>query len=294
VLPHLEAGEEVDPRSVRGGAAGAAGAGAQLPDRWILSRLEATAADVNRNLEAFRFDQAAGAIYEFFWSELCDWYLEMAKPVLAENRAGAAAARGVLRRCLQDSLALLHPFMPFLTEEIWEKLTDRPGTLVVSPYPRGDESARDAAAEEAMGAFRAIVTRVRNLRTERGLSPTAPLPLTIEPSSPRRALVPVLEELGPMLRHLGRLSSLDFGAAPDGSFRDVIEGVAIAVALPERPAGSDAKIEKALAEVSDEIASLSAKLQNPAYLEKAPAPVVEKARLRLRELEEKRAALATP
>jgi valyl-tRNA synthetase len=262
-----------------------------LPDRWILSRLNATAADVNRHLEAFRFDEAAGTIYDFVWHDLCDWYLEIAKPVLAEKGADAARVRGVLLRCLQDSLALLHPFMPFLTEEIWEKLTDRPGTLIVSPYPRGDQPARDASAEEAMGPVRAIVTRVRNLRTERDLPPTAVLPLTIDPASPRRAVVPVLESLAPLLTHLARLSSLRFGPAPESAFRDVVEGVAIAVELPERTAAADARAGKALEAVADEIRALSAKLSNPAYLDKAPAAVVEKTRQRLRELEEKRAAL---
>ena len=266
-----------------------------LPDRWILSRLEAAASDVNRHLGEFRFDEAAARIYDFLWHELCDHYLEMVKPVLTGgDAASAAAARSVLRRCLADSLALLHPFMPFLTEEIWEKLTGRGGTLIVSPYPKGDPAARDEAAENAIGPLTAIVTRVRKLRAERGLPPAAPLPLTIEPSSPRRDVLPVLEGLAPLLTHLARLSSLRFGPAPDGAFRDVVEGVAIAVALPERPAGADARVEKALADVSDEIAALSAKLQNAAYLEKAPPPVVEKARLRLRELEQKRAALATP
>jgi valyl-tRNA synthetase len=181
--------------------------------------------------------------------------------------------------------------MPFLTEEIWEKLTDRPGTLIVSPYPRGDQPARDASAEEAMGPVRAIVTRVRNLRTERDLPPTAVLPLTIDPASPRRAVVPVLESLAPLLTHLARLSSLRFGPAPESAFRDVVEGVAIAVELPERTAAADARAGKALEAVADEIRALSAKLSNPAYLDKAPAAVVEKTRQRLRELEEKRAAL---
>jgi valyl-tRNA synthetase len=262
-----------------------------LPDRWILSRLEATSADVNRHLEAFRFDEAAGTIYDFVWHDLCDWYLEMAKPVLAGKGADAELVRGVLVRCLRDSLALLHPFMPFVTEEIWEKLTDRPGTLIVSPYPREDRSARDNAAEEAIGAVRAIVTRVRNLRTERNLPPTAPLPLSIDPASPRRGLVPVLESLAPLLTHLARLSSLGVGAAPEGAFRDVVEGIAIAVELPERSAAAGERAGKALAAVADEIDALSAKLSNPAYLEKAPAAVVEKTRQRLRELEERRAAL---
>jgi valyl-tRNA synthetase len=274
-----------------GEAADLAKAKLALADRWILSRLDATASDVNRHLDAFRFDEAAAAIYDFVWHDLCDWYLEMAKPVLAGKGADAEAVRAVLLRCLQDSLALLHPLMPFVTEEIWEKLTDRPGTLIVSAYPRGDGSARDTAAEEAIGALRAIVTRVRNLRRERELPPDAPLPLTLDPASPRRGLVPVLQSLAPLLTHLGRLSSLRVGPAPEGAFRDVVEGIAIAVDLPERSAAAGERAGKALAAVADEIDALSAKLSNPAYLEKAPAAVVEKTRQRLRELEEKRAAL---
>jgi valyl-tRNA synthetase len=106
--------------------------------------------------------------------------------------------------------------------------------------------------------------------------------------------VPRLQGLAPHATHLARLSSLRVAAPSEKAFRDVVEGVAIAVELPDRPAGAEAGIEKALAQISDEIASLSAKLQNTAYLEKAPPAVVEKARLRLHELEQKRAALATP
>src|SRR5262252_10987375 len=142
-----------------------------LPDRWILSRLDAVAGDVNRHLEEFRFDEAAGAIYSFVWHELCDGYLEMVKPVLAGgDAASAGAARAVLRRCLEGALALRHPFMPFLTEEIWEKLTGRSGTLIVEPYPTAGETRSDAEAEAAVEALRAIVTRVRNFRAERGAS----------------------------------------------------------------------------------------------------------------------------
>ena len=157
-----------------------------LPDRWILSRLDATASDVNRHLEEFRFDEAAGAIYGFLWHELCDGYLEMVKPVLSgEDVMAAESARGVLKHCLGGALALLHPFMPFLTEEIWEKLTDRPGSLIVAPYPQGTGGWKDPEAESAVEALRAIVTRVRNFRTERAASPTEPVALSIEPGIAR-------------------------------------------------------------------------------------------------------------
>ena len=274
-------------------AAPAPGASLSLPDRWILSRLDATAGDVNRHLESFRFDEAAGAVYSFVWHELCDGYLEMVKPVLSsEASAEAEAARGVLRTCLEGSLALLHPFMPFVTEEIWEKLTGKPGTLIVTPFPQGTGRWRNAEAERAVEALRAIVTRVRTFRTERGASPTAAVELTIDPKSPNRAAIPTLETLSPLLSHLARLGSLRFGPAGAGASQDVVAGLTLGLALPEaQSAGGAARVEKALADVSDEIAQLSAKLQNAAYLDKAPAAIVEKTRLRLRELEEKRAAL---
>ena len=163
-----------------------------LPDRWILSRLSATAADVNRQLEAFRFDEAAQALYAFLWHELCDGYLEMVKPVLSGREADEAAretARGVLRRCLADSLALLHPFMPFLTEEIWEKLTGAAG-----------DADRLALSRRRARAWRTPRPRRRSKRCARssracatsagsaGSSPTEPVELSVDPASPSEAL----------------------------------------------------------------------------------------------------------
>jgi valyl-tRNA synthetase len=274
----------------------AAGGGLSLPDRWILARLSDASGEVNRHLEGFRFDEAAGTIYGFLWHELCDGYLEMIKPVLSGPDEGAArASRSVLRRCLTDSLALLHPFMPFLTEEVWEKLTGRPGTLIVTPYPQPSPEWHDAAAVEAVEILRAIVTRVRNFRAERGASPTEAVALAIDPASPGRATVPALESLAPLLRHLGRLSDLHFAPPPPGAFQDVVAGIQVGMELPRSAAAaSETRVEKALADVDDEIARLTAKLQNAAYLAKAPAPVVEKTRMRLRELEAKRAALGQP
>jgi valyl-tRNA synthetase len=281
---------------LEGGAAAAdlASRSLSLPDRWILSRLDASAADVNRHLEDFRFDEAAGTIYGFLWHELCDGYLEMVKPVLSgPDAAAAAAARGVLRRCLEGSVALLHPFMPFLTEEIWEKLTGETGTLIVAPYPRGGDGRQDPEAEAAVEAMRAIVTRVRNYRSERGAAPTAPVALAIDPaSSPDKSRLAALEVLAPVLRHLGRLSGLSFGPAPAGSFQDVVSGVALGLSLPEgAPPEAGERVAKEIAAVREEIAALRGKLGNAAYVEKAPAAVVEKSRARLRELEEKLAAL---
>ena len=265
-----------------------------VADRWILSRLSATAAAVNGHLEEFRFDEAAGAIYAFVWHELCDAYLEIVKTVLRDaSEEDRETSRGVLRRCLLDSLALLHPFMPFITEEIWDKATGRSGTLVVSPFPVGEPGAADAEAERTIGALREILTRVRNFRAERGVSPTEPVALWIEPGSPDRAAAESLRGVAPLIRHLGRLASLAFEAPPDTAGRDVVAGVSIGmqVARPAEPR-TPGKLEKELADVDEEISGLSAKLRNPSYVEKAPPAVVDKTRRRLVELEERRAALA--
>jgi valyl-tRNA synthetase len=267
-----------------------------LPDRWILSRLSATAADVNRYLGEFRFDEASQALYGFLWHELCDGYLEMVKPVLSglEGDDGAReVARGVLERCLADSLALLHPFMPFLTEEIWEKLTRRPGTLIVSAYPAGDPAWRDPAAETAVERMRALVTRVRNFRGERRVSPTEPVLLSVDPGSAGE--VEEIRALEPLLRHLARLADLRFGPAAGGGERDVVAGVPVALSLPAVAAGGNREqTARALSRLDGEIGDLSAKLQNAAFLERAPAPIVEKARRRLLELEQRRAVLGGP
>ena len=290
-LAALEGGDfAADPREAGGLA---------LSDRWILARLSAACADANRHLEAFRFDEAAATIYGFVWHDLCDGYLEMVKPVLSgpDAAAGGAAraARSVLRRCLQDSLALLHPFMPFLTEEIWEKLTGRPGSLIVAAYPQGIAEWRDEAAEASVEALRAIVTRVRNLRTERGCAPTTPVTLAVDPASPARAAIPDLRTLSPLLVHLGRLSELRFEAPGPEAIRDVVAGIQLGMGLPlGAAAGAGERVEKARVDLDDEIAQLSAKVQNAAYLEKAPPNVVEKTRQRLRELEARRAALGQP
>ena len=268
-----------------------------LPDRWILSRLSAAAEAANRNLAGFRFDEAAQAIYAFVWHELCDGYLEMVKPRLSArdgDETGKETARAVLTRCLADSLALLHPFMPFVTEEIWEKLTGRPGSLIVSPYPRGDDAFRDEAAERIVEALRALVTRVRNFRIERGFTPTELVRLSVDPASPDPGLVGELEPLGPLLKHLARLSDLSFGPPASEMVRDVTAGLSIGLSVGERAVGADAgKVSRELARLDGEITELSAKLQNSSFLDKAPPAVVEKTRRRLVELEERRAALST-
>ncbi|MBC8645878.1 MAG: valine--tRNA ligase [Thermoanaerobaculia bacterium] len=268
-----------------------------LPDRWILSRLSAVSEEANRHLAAFRFDEAANALYAFLWHELCDVYLETVKPVLSGrggDEAAREATRGVLHRCLADSLALLHPFMPFLTEEIWEKLTSRPGSLIVSAYPAGNPRWNDPRAEAAVSALREVVSAVRNFRGVRKAPPTEPVHLWIDPASIAKEVLTDLQALDPLLRHLARLKNLSFEAPPPQAARDVVAGLSIGLSFPRAATEADQeKIGRTLTDLSVEIDELQGKLRNPSFLEKAPAAVVEKTRRRLLELEERRAALTS-
>src|SRR5262249_49079386 len=143
-------------------------------ERWILSRLNATTRDVNKWLSQFRFDEAAKTLYEFFWHEFCDWYIEMVKPVLLDrhgNDKAKQSAKRVLLETLDRSLRLLHPFMPFITEEIWQKLGGVEPSVMVAPYPIAEEVLEDAEAERLISAVKSMTTAVRNVRAERGFTP---------------------------------------------------------------------------------------------------------------------------
>ena len=181
------------------------------------------------------------------------------------RRAARRTAASVLARCLSDSLALLHPFMPFVTEEIWEKLTGRPGTLIVAAYPQGDPAFRDEPAEKIVEAAREVVTRVRNFRSERGFPPTEPVRLAIDPDSPERELVE--QDRGRSLR-----SSSTWRGFPTWLSRRRIPGCramswrgsSVGLSVAEQAgAGDYERVARQVTALDEEIAELSAKLQQP-------------------------------
>jgi valyl-tRNA synthetase len=266
-------------------------------DRWILSRLSAAVTKVNASLESYRFDEAANALYAFFWSEFCDGYVEMVKPALRDEKAPEAEkakTRAVLRRVLLDSLAMLHPFMPFVSCEIRDALNGDGMTLPVARFPEADPAWDDPLAVSAVETIRAAATRIRNLRAERGLAQTEALAAGLEV-----AAGPVADELArhaPLLVYLARLSSLE--VAPKvglpGAFHDAIGAVGLVVSLPVKELGSGerAKLEKELAQLEREVEGVKKRLSDDGFLSRAPAAVVEKNRKQLEELEERRARLA--
>ncbi len=163
-----------------------------LEDRWILSRFNRVTRDVNEALEAFRFHEAANSIYDFFWGEFCDWYLELIKPRLAEgaDETAAKTACANLVHLFDASLRLLHPVMPFITEEIWQALYEgRPAqkSIALTAYPQADEEQFDLAAETEMAILQDLIVNVRNLRAELKVEPKAKSRWRFSPTKQRSA-----------------------------------------------------------------------------------------------------------
>jgi len=257
-------------------------------ERWILSELNAATKDVNRNLSIYRFDEAAGALFHFFKHEFCDWYIEMIKPVLL-GRHGTdkqrTQSKRVLLEVLDRSLRLLHPFMPFVTEEIWQKLGGVEPSIMVAPYPIGEEVLDDSEAVRLMGAVKSMITAVRNARAERGFTPKDRFTLHIRTLSERDGNFFSRHDY--LLNDLARLEkTVVNGEVPSGAHHDVIAGFEIAIPFPEKQVTPEqlARTQKEIEKLRKELASLESKLANEQFVQNAPAQVVEQARARLTEV----------
>ncbi len=270
-------------------------AGLAAPERWILSRLSRTAREVGEKLEAYRFDEACHRLYHFFWGELCDWYVELAKPALS-GEASRPRVGDVLLSVLDRSFRLLHPVMPFLTEELWQRLPGHerlhPETIVLAPYPEAEPAWEDERVERDMEALMAVVARVRSLRTERGLAPKAEVEVwaTRDPETDA-----FLAEQEPLLRFLTRAGALRTAAPPEGAWQDAVEGIAVGVVPPLQEPGAggehERRLRKELEQLEAEIGRAEARLADPGFTGKAPPHVVEGSRKRLVELRERRERL---
>ena len=263
-----------------------------LPDRWIVSRLQQTISEVERALAGFRFDLATQALYEFTWNDYCDWYLELVKPVLgtAGDAGQARIARRTLLSVLETLLRLAHPFIPFITEEIWQRvapLAGRPGpTVMLAPYPVADPQQIDAVAAADIGWLQQVIVAVRNIRGELGIAPGKALQLLVRNGTAddhRR-----LGEHRVLLHALARLAGsawIDGAEAPPTATQVVgqlellvpLAGLIDVAAERERLTREAGKLEQ-------EIERLDARLANTGFTAKAPPAVVERERARLAEL----------
>jgi valyl-tRNA synthetase len=267
------------------------------PERWILSRFSRTAGFVNDRFEAFRFDEACQRLYHFFWGDLCDWYIELAKPALFGDEASRPRVAEVLLWVLERSLRLLHPVMPHLTEELWHRLPsiDQSGVVAVAlaRYPEPEPQWEDEELEKRFETLQEVVSRVRTLRTERGLERRARLRLWIE-GGVEREVAFVLEQ-GDLVRSLALLEELRQGTGPKDALRDRVAGVELAIEVEAAPLGEveRERLGKELEKISGEIRAAEARLANPQFVDRAPSAVVAGVRARLEELEQRRAVLGT-
>jgi valyl-tRNA synthetase len=263
-------------------------------DRWILSRLSGVIAEVDGLLEQFEFGKACEALYHFAWDEFCDWYLELAKvPLASGDEATADRTRKVFGFVLDQMLRLLHPVMPFVTDELWCALTGE-DSVMVAAWP--DFGFTDAAAESEIGSLMRLVTEIRQFRSGQGLRPGQRVPARLA----GLAATP-LGAHEESIRALLRLTAPEDGFAPSASL--LAEGVTVELDLAGTVdvAAERKRLERDLAAAQKEAQSMTAKLGNEAFTAKAPAEVIEKSRARLAvaeaditRLESRLAALLSP
>ena len=266
-----------------------------LADRWILSRLNRTAQDVQIALEAFRFNDAATVLYKFIWNEFCDWYIELSKSRLnSDNADEKQATQNVLVHVLEATLKLLHPFMPFITEEIWQKLPKDGDSIMVAPFPEFDPNKEDSEAETHLQWVMEIVNAARNIRGEMNLKPSLKIPLRVKTTDSKKELI--ANTSAHYIMSLARLEGLEVGPSvvkPKVSASTILNDAEVIVPLEGlMDFGEEKKrLEKELKKVEKEIIFLSKKLSNQNFVDKAPPDVIEKDRQNHKDLSEKQTKL---
>lgn len=260
-----------------------------LADRWIIAKLQTTEQDVTAAIKAYRFDHAAQGIYDFIWSNYCDWYLELSKPVLNNDNTSDAAKRGTrltLVRVLEATLRLTHPFMPFITEEIWQTVAPLAGksgdTIMNQPYPIADKSRIDEDAVADMEWVMQFVTGIRSIRSQMNIPPQKQLPVLLKNSTVEDKTR--LETNRDFLSRLAKLEKIELleGCAPAASTALVgkMEILIPLAGLIDKEA-EIGRLNKEIVKLEKEIKQSSGKLNNESYTAKAPAKVVQKERDKL-------------
>ncbi len=264
-----------------------------LPDQWILSRLQHTIKEVSQSIEQYRFDHAAQAIYEFTWNEYCDWYLELSKVVLNNASSSKAKQRGTrhtLVNVLETLLRLSHPLMPFITEEIWQRvkpLTNITGeTVMLQPYPTADTDKISSDIETEMEWVMSFILGVRTIRGEMNIPPGKPLPVLLADGNDKDA--ELLERNNAYLNNLARLESitwLDDAYEPPESATALVGEMKVLIPMAGLINKEDelARLNKQVEKLAKDLTLTQGKLNNESFVSKAPDAVVEKERQKVAE-----------
>jgi valyl-tRNA synthetase len=265
-----------------------------LPDRWIRSRLARMISEVRDHIEHYRLDLAAKALYEFTWNEYCDWYLELTKPLL-QDAATPAAVRTATQRTLIDVLETLlrclHPIIPFITEEIWQRVAPVAGisgaSIMLQPFPKATEYAIDASAEEQLEWITGFILGIRQIRGEMDIPPGKPLKVLLQdPAATDRSK---LEQHRLFVQKLSRLESVEIlepGIEPPTSATALLGSMKILVPMAGLidVAAEQSRLQKQLERANSDLQKISAKLDNESFMARAPEAVVAKERARQTDL----------
>ena len=249
-----------------------------LADKWILSKLNAAVRSVTLNMEKYEMGLACASLYDFVWSDLCDWYIELTKPVLyGGDEVKKSSALGVLVYVLKSALKLLHPFVPFITEEIYQNLPGTDGSIMVSPFPRynGKQSYRKEAA--SMEAVMEIIKTVRNIKVQVGAAPSKKVQLNVLTADYAKAI----KACSVYIERLAGVSEIVFIGS-----KEEVTGKTVSHVLPSCelfiPLGElvdtdkeIARLEGELEKVNSEIARANAKLNNQGFVAKAPKALID-------------------
>jgi valyl-tRNA synthetase len=259
----------------------------RLADHWMLSRLQEIVRQVSEALDSYHFNEAASVLYQFTWHEFCDWYLEMIKPVLyGDNEKERKETQKFLFHGLSSVLRLLHPIMPYVTEELWHHLPGNEGSIMVAEFPRPDESLVDRQGEEQMAVMMDVTTAIRNIRGEMNVAPAAQVDaIVFGPDS----LTSVVKTHGHYIEDLARLSTLEVvrdGERPRMAASAVVRELELFVPLEGvlDLEEENRRLQKEISKLEPELARTQNKLANDAFLSRAPADIVAKEKNKLERL----------
>ncbi|HBE92505.1 MAG TPA: valine--tRNA ligase, partial [Gammaproteobacteria bacterium] len=263
-------------------------------DRWIISRLQQVEAEVERSINSYRLDLMSQALYSFTWDEYCSWYLEMSKVVLNNDDASDEAKRGTRRtlvRVLETMLRLLHPLIPYITEEIWQRVATLAGksgdTIMLQPYPVCDEDNIDEAAIQDAQWVQAVVSGIRNIRGEMNIAPNKPLPILMQDGSEQdKSLLDANQDTLQQLARIEEITWLTIDDTPPDSATALVGDMKVLVPLGafiDKDAEMQ-RLQREMDKLDKDLLRAQGKLSNPSFVDKAPDAVVDKERQRVSEM----------
>lgn len=262
----------------------------EISDKWILSRLSKTIHDYNQQLDRFHFNEAAKVLYEFTWSDFCDWYVEIVKMrFYGDNESKADIARTVALKCIRTVLSLLHPYSPFITEELWShfKTNDAPD-LIIAPWPDKESGLANDGAEKEIALLQEVVTAIRSIRSRMNVPPSKFSDLVVRCDDHQSSFLNNHVDLLKSLAHIGEMTLGESIEKPGQSATAVVGGMEMYILLGGLVDldHEKARMEKRIGEINRLIGIINGKLSNDNFVNRAPEQVVEKERSNLEKLTE--------